>query len=264
MKDIMVTKFIRTTTVKPKILFIDIETSPNKGYFFQLYKENFNFETIEKERSIITFSYKWLGDDAVKGISILTFHKEGTTFDPYDDKKLVARICEIISEADYIVAHYGDKFDMRFIRARAVINKLPSPPPIPTIDTYKLCKKHFNLNANRLDYLGKLFGMGRKIPMNWSYWQRCAEGDKAAIRDMLKYNKQDVELLEKVFLHIQPHVETKISHSLFTNKTSEICESCGSSNLQKRGTICNKVSKKQRYQCSDCGSWTSYKIKENK
>lgn len=253
-------KLLKTTS--PKILVLDIETLPNAGYFFQLYKENNNFETITKERSILTFSYKWLGEAKAKGISVLTFHRPGTKFDPYNDKELVRRICDILKQADFIIAHYGDKFDMRMIRARAVINGLKSPPPVAQIDTYKLCKKHFNLNANRLDYLGKVLGLGRKIPMRWENWQRCAEGDKEAIKEMLKYNKQDVELLEKVFLHIQPHVETKINHNLFVDKSNLICHTCGSDKIQKRGYLMNKISRRQRYSCQDCGSWFSAKVGE--
>lgn len=248
------------SSTKPKILFLDIETSPNLGYFFQLYKENNNFETIVKERSILTFSYKWLGDNSAKGISVLTFHKPGTKFNPYNDKELCRRIGEILEQADFVIGHFSDKFDMRFIRGRIAINALEAPPPVAQIDTYKLCKKHFNLNANRLDYLGKVLGLGRKIPMRWENWQRCAEGDKEAIKEMLKYNKQDVELLEKVFLHIQPHVETKINRNLFVDKSSLICHTCGSDKIQKRGYLMNKISRRQRYSCQDCGSWFSEKI----
>ncbi len=247
---------------KPKVLLLDCETLPNAGYFFQLYKENNNFETITKERSIVTFSYKWLGDTKVKGISVLSSHKPNTVFDPYNDKAIVKKICEILGEADYVVAHYGDKFDLRFIRARAVIHNIPSPPPVPSIDTYKLVKKHFNFNANRLDYIGKLLGVGRKIHTNWSLWQRCAEGDKKAIQEMLKYNKQDVELLEKVFLRIQPHVETKLNHNLFSDSLDVVCDSCGSEKLQRRGTIVNRVTKKQRLCCTNCGSWMTVKLED--
>jgi len=257
-------KNTKTTTAlstdMPKILYLDIETSPNRGYFFQLYKENFNFESIEKERSILTFSYKWAGDEKAKGISVLTFHKAGTVFDPYNDKKLVERICEIVGQADYVVGHYAKKFDMRFIRARALVHGITPPPPVPVIDTYILCKKYFNLNANRLDYIGKILGLGRKIPMSWSNWQRCVEGDKKAIAEMLTYNKQDVELLEQVFLRIQPHVETMINRNLFSKKSTLICNSCGSASLQKRGTFANKVKKVQRLCCTVCGSWSSAKL----
>ena len=256
----MVMMMCRGYMTIPKLLYYDIETSPNKGYFFQLYKENFNFETIAQERSILTFSYKWAGDATAKGISVLTFHKDGAKFNPYNDKQLVKRICEILGQADYAIGHYSEKFDMRFIRARALINGLKPPPPVAQIDTYKLCKKHFNLNANRLDYIGKLLGIGRKIPMNWSYWQRCAEGDKAAIREMLRYNKQDVELLEKVFLKILPHCDTRLNYNLFVDKEELVCHHCGSYNIQKRGTIVNKITKRQRYVCTDCGSWFSNKV----
>ena len=37
--------------------------------------------------------------------------------------------------------------------------------------------------------------------------------------------------------------------------SGEQCSNCGSDALQKRGFHRTKVSKFQRFQCTDCGSW---------
>lgn len=234
----------------PKVLILDIETLPNITYAFDLFSYK-RPHMIIKERSIISFAYKWLGDKKAK---VITYHDCGDK--TYEDKKLCKAICDILKDADYTVAHYGDKFDHRFIRARCIINGVNPPAPTLQIDTYKLAKKHFNLNANRLDYLGKLFGFGGKMPMSWDFWERCANGDLDAVATMAKYNKRDVDLLEKVFVRMLPHVESRINHKLFTHKHEIVCPSCSSHKLQKRGTLVNKATKRQRYQCNDCGSWS--------
>lgn len=228
---------------KPKILLIDIESLPNIQYGYDLWNGS-KPDMIIKEKAIICFGYKWLGEGKAKVISAVK---------PYLDNVLCTKITEILNEADYVVAHFGDRFDLKFIRSRCIINGVPAPSFIPSLDTYKLAKRHFNFNANRLDYLGKLFGFGGKLKTGWELWQKCAEGDKAAMRKMAEYNKRDVELLEKVFLHMLPHVESKLNHQLFSDKV--VCPHCGSDYIQRRGTVCLKTRKRQRLACMKCGTW---------
>ncbi len=235
---------------KPKILFLDIETLPNLCYAFDLFSYK-KPDMIVLEKAIITFAYKFYGDKEAKVI-------KGNSESPYNDKELCEKINDIITKADYVVAHFGDKFDMRFIRARSLINGISPTPPVAQIDTYKMAKKYFHLNANRLDYLGRVLGVGRKIHTSWSLWEKCAEGNKKAINEMAEYNKQDVELLEAVFLKMLPYTTTTLNNNLFAEQ--EVCPSCGGIHLQKRGTLVNKVTKRQRYQCMDCRSWFSGKI----
>lgn len=243
---------------KPNILFIDIETLPNIAYAFNLYdykKPNM----IIKEKSIITFAYKF-NSEPTKVVTALDF-QSGTKKDPYNDKGLVEFINSVIEKADYVVAHYGDKFDMRFIRSRSLINGLVATPSVPTIDTYKLAKKYFHLNANRLDYLGKLLGLGGKSESGWKLWEKSAQGDVEAIKKMAAYNKRDVDLLAAVFLKMLPHTTGVLNQKLFSDK-SGICPTCGSDKIQKRGTIVNKLTKRQRYFCTKCGSWHSEKMEK--
>ena len=238
---------------KPKILIWDLETLPNICYAFDLYSYK-KPDMIIQEKAIISFAYKWLGDKKANVI-------KGNHNHPYDDKALVEQIIEVISQADYLVAHFGDKFDSRFLRSRALINGVKAPPPVKQIDTYKLAKKYFHLNANRLDYLGKILGVGRKNSTSWKLWEKCAEGNKKAINEMAEYNKQDVELLEAVFLKMLPHTTDTLNRRLFSIDAA-VCPHCGSTHLQKRGTMVNKATKRQRYQCQSCYSWSTGKYVE--
>lgn len=243
---------------KPKVLLLDVETSPNVMYGFNLYdytKPNM----LIKERTILTFSYKWLGEKKTHVITSADY-QPANKWDPYNDKRIVEEIGKLINQADYVVGHYGDKFDMRIIRARTLINGLPAIGPVATLDTYKLAKKYFNLNANRLDYLGRLLGFGGKLHTGWELWQSCAEGDVKALDKMARYNKRDVDLLEKVFLKILPHTQSNLNHKLFSDKVG--CPHCGSTKLQKRGTIVNRLTKRIRMHCQDCGSWSSVKMEK--
>lgn len=245
---------------KPKILYIDVESSPNITYGFSLWDYT-KPAMIIKERAILTFAWKWAGEKNINVIKTSEF-QDLKKFDPFNDKGIVAEIGKLISQADYVVGHYSDKFDMRLIRARTLINGLPPIPPVATVDTYKLAKKYFHLNANRLDYLGKLLGFGGKLHTGWDLWQSCAEGDLKALNKMAIYNKRDVDLLEKVFNALKPHVQSNINYALFGKLEHIECPHCGSNQVQKRGTIVNRVTKRQRYACMKCATWFSGKFKE--
>lgn len=238
---------------KPKILLLDIETLPNICFAFDLYSYK-NPAMLLQEKAIITFAYKWLGDAEAHVI---------VADGPYDDKSLCEKILKILGEADYVVGHYGDKFDMRFIRSRVLYHGLPPVPPITSLDTYKLAKKYFHLNANRLGYIGKYLNLGAKNETTFKLWADCAKGKQEAIDEMAAYNKQDVVLLEQVFLAMLPYIESKLNYNLCASDDTVHCDNCGSAHVQKRGFVFTKLARRQRYQCKDCGSWFSRRMKKD-
>lgn len=240
----------------PKILVIDLETLPNKGFFWHPFDDRMlPLAFIEKPKSICTAAFKFVGDKKARVISVAT---------PYDDAAILVELMKVWEEADYVLAHYGDGFDIPFISARLLANKLPPLPLVPSIDTYKLAKKHFGktLNSNKLDHLGEVMGLGRKNATNAMLWVRCANGDKKAFKEMAAYNLQDVELLEQVWLTMQPYVQSKLNMNLFSEISEIVCNTCKSPNLQKRGTFVTKLTKRQRLCCTDCRSWMTAKYEK--
>lgn len=234
---------------KPKILFYDIESLPNKGYIWNT-RDPVGIHMIQQPEAILTIGYKWAG----KPGDVLVAKK------PYQDKDILAEFLEIWAQADYVVGHYSDKFDQKYIAYRLLVNGLPPLPEVRAIDTYKLAKKHFKFTSNRLDYIGKLLGVGRKNPMSWADWENCAAGDLKAIKKMAKYNYQDVALLEKIFFTMLPHTPSCVlNHNLFTDQPAYVCPGCGSQHVQRRGTLINKTCTKIRLQCRACGQWSSIK-----
>ncbi len=242
---------------EPRILIYDLETLPNKGYFFGLFDQRINPNFIIEEKSIVTIAYKWMHEKTAKVLSIADF---GKLKNPYDDKKLLKAFLEVYDTADYTVAHYGDAFDTKFLHARAFLTGLPAPAPVAQIDTYKLAKRHFNLNSNRLDFLGKKLGFGGKMPMDWSYWVKCAEGHLPSIKKMAAYNKQDVVLLEKVFKKLLKSTSTKLNYEIFNPSEEHLCKHCGSKSLHNRGFVHTKTRSLQRVVCKDCGAWGQHKV----
>lgn len=242
-----------------KILIWDIESLPNRGYFFQVYDASIPHPFIEKTHSIISIAYKWYGEEETNVISIADFPAT-LRKDPYDDSKVVGKFIDIYNSADYVIAHYGDKFDIPMLRARVLLNGLPPLSNVQTIDTYKLVKKHFKLNTNKLDHLGFWLNEGVKHSMNAQDWVDCAKGNVEVIRKMAEYNKEDVRLLERVFDRILPYVQTKLNVNHGKVLDTEACPHCGSVNLHKRGYYNTRLSRKLVLGCKECNHFFNVKI----
>jgi DNA polymerase III epsilon subunit-like protein len=241
---------------QPKVLIFDIESLPNKGFFWHPWDDKMlPLAFIEAAKAICTISYKWMDEKKAKVLIVKT---------PYDDAGILAEFLEIWEQADYVIGHYGDGFDIPYLAGRLMANRLPPLPLVPSIDTFKLAKRHFGktLNSNRLDHLGEILGLGRKNKTDASLWVRCANGDPRALKEMAAYNMQDVYLLEKVWVAMKPYVQSKYNVNLFLDISDIVCYNCESSNLQKRGTFVTKTTKKQRLHCQDCGSWMTTKYEK--
>lgn len=229
----------------PKILIYDIETSPNLAYVWGKYEQ----DVIEyaKEWQILSVAWKWLGD---KGTHVTTLNDSAVR----DDKELCAKLWELFNEADVVVAHNGDRFDQKKVRARFLFWRLPPPKPFVSVDTCKVAKKYFKFNSNKLDDLGEHLKMGRKYKHpGFSMWRGCMAGDPASWKKMARYNKQDVVLLEKIYLCMRPWMDNHPSVALLEGHKG--CPSCGSKDCIKKGLRATHSTIKQQWVCKDCNSW---------
>lgn len=230
-----------------KILFFDIETAPNIGYIWGKYEQNV-IKFIE-EGYMLCFAYKWAHQKQTKVISLPDFdlYKK----DMRNDTELVKKLWDLFDEADIIIGHNGDRFDIKMTNKYFTKAKLNPPSPYKTVDTLKVAKKYFKFNSNSLTDLGTYLGLGQKLETGgFKLWEDCMNGDRKAWAKMMKYNKQDVVLLEQVYQRMLPWMSTHPD----TAKNGH-CENCGSDQLQKRGFSVTRTSKKQRLHCQNCGVW---------
>lgn len=235
---------------EPKILAFDIETSLSKGFFFDLWKEG-NIVEIESSWYMLSFAYKWLDEKKVHVLTLPDF--PGYAKAPRCDKKLITELHKLLCEADVVIAHNGDRFDIRKANARFIANGLKPPRPFKTVDTLKIARKYFKFDSNRLDALGAYLGLGRKQPTTGKdLWLGCQErDDKHCWAQMAAYNKQDVVLLEKVYNHLKAWHTTHPNLNHFTRAYA--CPVCQSDELRLDGYAFSGTGKRQRMACKDCG-----------
>jgi hypothetical protein len=236
----------------PKIVLWDIETTHNLAAVFGLaHNDYINPDNIVQERYIVCAAWKTLGQKAISAVATPDFdlYKK----DPHNDEMVVRKLHDVLSDADVIVAHNGDQYDIKFTEGRMLYHGLPPLPPLLKIDTLKEARNRFLLNSNKLDYLGNYLKVGRKKPTSGGLWLRVLNGDADAVKEMVKYNKQDVALLERVFLKLQPYMAQHTNRHLFGNKSG--CPRCGSLKIQARGFHRSITQVYQRFHCQGCGGW---------
>lgn len=238
---------------KLKILIYDIETSYTVGATWGLYEQN--VAAVLREPYIISFAWKWLGDKKTNVVSLPDFplYKK----DKRNDLALVSLLRDLFDEADVIVAHNGNNFDQKWAYSRFMVHNLVPPSPSKYIDTKLIIKSKAKFNSNSLNNLGQYFNLGRKLETGGiDLWVGCIErDDKKSWDTMCKYNKQDVVLLEKVYLKMLPYITNHPHVGLLENGSLRTCRNCGGSNIQKRGFGVNTKTRYQRIQCTDCGAW---------
>lgn len=238
----------------PKILFFDIETTPNLVFTWRLGKQYVTMDNIHKERKISCICYKWQGEKQVHSLQMDMSLHDLTKHDDDADYQMLREFCKVYQEADLAVGHNAIKFDIGFIRSRLVKYKIGDIAPIIVDDTY-LATKGISFNSHKLDYLSQYLGVGKKAPHPYELWRNVMRGDKKALTDTVSYCKQDVRLLESVYDKLLPYMKSKLNRAAFTeDKTA--CPSCGEDALIGRGkTITVTWGVRQRMSCQKCGKW---------
>lgn len=231
-----------------KRLYIDLEVSPNIMLSWRAgYKINLQPDSIIQERAIICVCYKWEGDKQVSSM----------TWDKGNDKALVTKFAKILMQADEVVAHNGDRFDVKWFRTRCIFHGIDCPPEIKTIDTLKLAKSGFLFNSNKLDYIGEFLGLGNKIKTNYSLWKDILLfNSPKAMKEMVTYCKRDIELLEQVYFKLKNYTKHKSHSAVLAGGDKIDCPECESTHTHIRGySISAAGVQKTRCQCQDCGKY---------
>lgn len=232
-----------------KILIYDIETSPNLAYVWGKWQQD--VIAFKSEWELLSWSAKWLGEKQIIAVGR----------DNFSEEILVRRLHQLFDEADVVIAHNGDQFDQKMMNAKFIQFGLTPPSPYRSIDTKKVAKRYFRFNSNKLDDLGALLGLGRKVQTGgFSLWLGCMNNDKKAWAKMLRYNKQDVVLLEKIYLKLRPWIDNHPGVNIIDG-INDGCPKCGAKKMHKRGTRkINKTTTVQRFQCQSCGGWSQGRI----
>jgi DNA polymerase III, epsilon subunit and related 3''-5'' exonucleases len=243
---------IKDPSYNKKVLLFDIENTPLVSYTWGIWEQD--VIEVKAEWYILCFSYKWLGEKETHCIALPDFkgYKKGNDC----EEKLIKKLWELFDEAEILIAHNGDNFDIKKANARFIQWGLEPPSPYKSIDTLKLARRNFKFDSNKLDYLGQYLKLGRKVPHTGKHlWFGCMDGDKSSWDLMKKYNKQDVILLEKVYYKLRGWVTVSTNMNLILGGIFN-CPKCGSNQVVKKGFNKTKTAIYQAWKCLNCGGWS--------
>ena len=115
------------------------------------------------------------------------------------DKRLVGELIEDMKKYKKLYTYYGTRFDIPFIRTRALTWGYDFIPYglIFHQDLYFLARNKLRLSHNRLANVSDLLGVDGKTHLDGKLWMLAATGNEEAIQYIFDHNKGDVDILEK-------------------------------------------------------------------
>lgn len=242
---------IKARRIPIKRLFFDIETSYYLCRLWRVGKVSYvNHDTIKDQKQIICISYKWQYEDKI--------HTLDWTM---GEKKMLKAFIKVLGEADEIIGHNGDRFDIKEIRTRCINYGVLMFPRYRSLDTLKKSRQYFNFASNKLDYIGNFLNVGRKLDHEgFQLWVDVVENKKKeALKKMREYCEQDVILLEDVYFVLSPYIDHNNNFAVLTGGDKWDCPECGSHNVEMHHTYTTAMGIIRRdMKCSRCKK--QYKI----
>jgi DNA polymerase elongation subunit (family B) len=212
-----------------KVLVYDIETSRAPAMVFSTGKTYITHKQLREEFKIISISYKWLGQDEVFS---LTWDKN------HSDEKMVKDFLVIYNQADMLIGFNNDKFDNRWINARAAKYGLEVNTQVKSFDLYKQAKKLYYLPSYSMAYISKYFGVTQKQNHEGVImWDKIQFGTPAEqveyLGKMVDYNVGDIITTEEIYLDQRKYMGHKVHMGVILGKDKYSCPNCGGENIKE-------------------------------
>jgi len=237
-------------TRQPKILIFDIETAPLEVYVWHLWKNVVTPNMMIKDRSILSWSAKWLFEDKIRGEVVTPNEAFNRT-----DESILSGLWGLLNKADIVVTHNGNQFDIKIVNARFALAGLSPPQPYRPIDTLLASRRAFGMMSFKLDDLNSYFGLNMKMEHEgMDLWKKCVNHDKGALATMLKYNKRDVTILEELYLRIRPWIKGHPNLGLYIDTDKTVCTNCGNENLTWAGHYYTPAGRYRSFRCDSCSA----------
>mgnify|MGYP002654223612 CR=1 FL=1 len=228
-----------------KILFLDLETSPNLAFVWGLWDQNVAINQLMESTEVICFGARWYGE---KKVTFRSTHHDGK-------KKMLKDLHALMEEADVLVGWNSAAFDSKHIKREFLEAGMLPPSPYKELDLMRVVKSQFKFPSNKLDYVAQTLGVGAKVQHSgFDLWIGCMAGDNKSWGKMKEYQIQDVNLLIDLYEKLKPWIKNH-PHAALHEGIEGGCSNCASVNIQRRGYARTITATYQRFQCTDCGKW---------
>ena len=226
-----------------RILLLDIETSLNKVYTFNLFKAYIPPKQIIEPTRVLCYAAKWLGEKKVH-------------FRKWDDEDFTQHIWDLMDEADGIIHYNGKAFDVKHLNREFFLADLPPPSSFVDIDLLSTVRTNFKFPSNKLEWVTIEAGYEGKLEHRGvGLWIDCQEHNcPKAWKEMKAYNVRDVTEMEPLYYDLLPWIKKHPNAGHWSKNQQITCAKCGSTNVKKDGIERKTIVPYQRYRCLDCRS----------
>ena len=252
-------------TTKPygkpyETLYFDIETSHMEvktHYIGQ--KVSLHPHQIIKHKKVICISYLWNHEDEHQ---VKHLHWDNKT---QCDRAMLEKFNAIAAKAKRLCGHNGQNFDAKVLRWMFCLRQIEAPWCETTVfDTLTAARRSFRCESFRLDALGEIMGVGRKVHTDYSTWDNVEEGVPGALKKMCIYCDGDVLLLRRVHMRMQKYLRTTANErNAILDGWDEMpgyCKECNGRHIVKDGSSTRLKYpgvRFQKYLCRTCGTRTT-------
>jgi len=230
----------------PRVLTIDIETSPAIGYVWGLFDQNVSTSQLLEPTRVLCFAAKWLDTGKVHYFS--EFH---------DSKQVMVQAAwDMMNEADVIVGYNHARFDIPHLHREFLLAGMPPPSPHQDVDLLRVMRNRFKLMSNKLGYVTQALGMDTKLETGGQQlWNDVLKGDAKAWKKFKQYNKQDVVITEQLYTLLTGSGWIKtLPHAGMWLQNMTTCFACGSTTLIPAGLVHTRTAAFPQAVCA-CGAW---------
>ena len=235
---------------KAKILIFDIETAPFRTYVWSFWKQNVGQNQVISDWFCLTWAAKWLFEDNVMSARLT----EEEVLNE-DDERIVKEFWKLLDEADIVIAHNANGFDIPKLNTKFLQYGLHPPSPYEVIDTLLHLRKRFKFGSNRLNYVNMVLGLDVKQDTGgFDLWSSCLGGNVDSLKKMESYNIQDVKILEDLYLKMRSWIQPHPNIGLYVDENIKACPSCGHHHLEPCGTYSTYANSYEALRCTSCGS----------
>jgi len=248
-------KDLRLIKNSPRVMIYDIETSRIDAKLWWTGKQFVGHKQVRTEPKIISICWKWVGNDEVYS---LVWDKK------HNDKKMLRKFLKQYNKADLVIGQNNDKFDNRWVNARALKHRLFVNVFVKSLDIMKQSKRLFRIISYSMDYTTKFINATfKQSHEGMVMWDKIEEGTKHEQKEylakMVDYNVGDIVSTEDMYVEMTPYIGQKIHLGVLMGGEKSSCPSCGSDDVKMFKKTFTAVGTVQRVMhCNKCRS--QYKI----
>ena len=237
----------------PRLLYFDIETAPVRieADVWDIWDVHIRPENVKEDWFVLGWAAKWVCHSYIYSYVLRPSEaKKG------NDKRILKPLWDLFNQADIIIGHNVDRFDVKKMNWRWIVNDFEPPMPYKTVDTLKELAKVAAPTSKSLDFVTKALNLNGKMKHRSGLFKECKAGDGNALRELRQYNEVDVTEGESLYLKLRPWMKSHPNMGLYYEDTEERCRNCGSTDLDydREHPVRTSVNSFVCWTCKVCGA----------